>query len=90
MPALNIFRLFPKQKTLLLKYLDQRGLKHIQTKHLTEGGTKFILSLYFSKRPKKSYVKWIKHLREIFEIDDQKIDNYSAVMLMDLVRFYTE
>lgn len=83
MPALNIFRLFPKQKTLLLKYLDQRGLKHIQTKHVTEGGTKFILSLYFSKKPKKSYVKWIKHLREIFEIEDQKIDNYSAVMLIE-------
>lgn len=82
-PALNIFRLFPKQKTLLLKYLDQRGLKHIQTKQLTEQGAKFALSLYFSTRPKKSYVKWIKHLKELFDIEDQKIDNYSAVVLVE-------
>jgi hypothetical protein len=82
MPALNFFRLFPKQKSNLVSFLEKRGLEHLGSKTIKSQGKTFSLSLYFSSSPKKSYVKWIKNLQEIFKVPDRKIDNYSAVMLI--------
>lgn len=82
MPALNFFRFFPKQKDNLVNYLEKRGLKHIETKSIEYQGGSVNLSLYFSSSPKKSYVKWIKHLQQVFKIPDKQIDNYSAVIVI--------
>jgi len=82
MPALNFFRLYPKQKENLIQFVVKRGLAHLESKIIHHLGMTFTLSLYFSSSPKKSYVKWIKHLQEVFKVPDKKIDNYSAVMLI--------
>ena len=82
MPALNFFRLFPKQKDQMIKLIESRGLVHLQSQSAQHRGRAYALSLYFSSSPKKSYVKWIKHLQEVFKVPDKKIDNYSAVMLI--------
>jgi uncharacterized protein (TIGR04141 family) len=82
MPALNFFRLYPRQKDRLLEFLAKKGLSHIETKALKNLGRSFEISLYFSSVPKKSFVKWIGQLQEVFDIPDKKIDNYSAVMLI--------
>lgn len=86
MPALNFFRLYQNQKSNLLRLLEEKGIKHLQSRKVTYGKEEYTLSLYFSVVPKKSYVKWIKHLQEIFEIPDKAVDNYCAVMLIESPR----
>ena len=83
MPALNFFRIFPEQKNNLLTLLQQKGLECIDSKSFTENKVRYKLSLYFSSKPKKSFVKWITQLQVVFKIPDKKVNNFSAVMLIE-------
>lgn len=83
MPALNIFRLFPNQKTALIAQLQKSGLSLIGTAQANAGRIAYDLNLYFSTSPKRSFVKWIENLREVFDVPEKRILNYSAVMTIE-------
>lgn len=85
-PALNLFRVYPKQKQNLVQLLERRGLQFIQQIHANAGGKSFSMTLYFTTQPIGKSVNWVKQLQKLFDIDNVDRDNYAACVLIEWER----
>ncbi|MFO0590322.1 MAG: DUF6119 family protein [Polyangiaceae bacterium] len=82
MPGFNFFRLFAQQKQNLVSHLKSKGVTLTGHKDVDDDGTRFRYELYFSQKPPKKPVKWVKELQREFSMPDFHTENYSAVVLI--------
>ncbi|NUQ75457.1 MAG: TIGR04141 family sporadically distributed protein [Polyangiaceae bacterium] len=85
MPGFNFFRVFKQQKQHLTTHLTSKGMALIEQKDVVEGKATFRYELYFTEKPPKKTVKWLKELQRQFSIKDFKTENYSAVVLISFL-----
>lgn len=85
MPAFNFFRIYPQQKSNLSQLLNSKGIVFSETKSEIDNGIPYIYELFFTQRPLKKPIKWIKELKKQFTITDHDIEINSAVVIISFL-----
>lgn len=82
MPGLNFFKIYSQQKANLSSLLEAKGMDLVDTKAVTDNSVEFIYQLYFTQKPIRRDIKWIKDLKKHFNVEECKTESYSAVVLV--------
>lgn len=67
----------------MISLLIEKQIIFIKDFSQTYNKKNYNYSLYFSKKPLKSEVKWIKEVRKLFKIRNVKRNNYAAVIIIE-------
>lgn len=82
MPGLNFFKIYSQQKANLSSLLESKGMGLVDTKSVTENSIEFTYQLYFTQKPIRRDIKWLKDLQKHFKVAECKTESYSAVVLV--------